>query len=43
MMAVTEAQLQQDLQEAMRGRDSLKLGVLRGVISAAKDTAKGKF
>ena len=36
-MAVSEEQLQQDLQAAMRGRESLKLGVLRGIISAAKN------
>jgi uncharacterized protein YqeY len=33
-----EARLQRDLQDAMRARDRLRIDVLRGVISAVKNT-----
>lgn len=36
-MALDEAQLQRDLQDAMRGRDRARIDVLRGVIAAIKN------
>lgn len=36
-MALTESQLQKDLQAAMRARDERKLSVLRGIVAALKN------
>jgi uncharacterized protein YqeY len=36
-MALDEAQLQRDLQDAMRARDRLRIDVLRGLITAIKN------
>jgi uncharacterized protein YqeY len=36
-MALDEAQLQRDLQDAMRARDRLRIDVLRGLIAANKN------
>ena len=36
-MAIEEAQLQKDLQDAMRARDRVRIDVLRGLISAIKN------
>ncbi len=38
----SEAQLQRDLQEAMRARDRLRIDVLRGVIAALKNVKVDK-